>query len=46
MRRAIVGLMRDARRAGMYPATNATAPSGRIIPAKVAGSAGFGSEQQ
>ena len=35
-----MGLMREARRAEMYPARKATALRSKIIPAKVAGSVG------
>src|SRR5206468_12228133 len=40
LRRAIIGSMRDARRAGMYPATSAIQASSRTMPANVAGSVG------
>src|ERR1700722_10305656 len=40
-RRATIGSMREARRAGRYPATNATATSSRIMPANVSGSVGL-----
>jgi hypothetical protein len=35
-----MGLMREARRAGIYPAEKATALRSKIFPAKVAGSIG------
>jgi hypothetical protein len=36
LRRATIGLIRDARRAGIYPATSATNSSNRIMLKKVA----------
>src|SRR5580704_15817279 len=39
-RSATIGSILEARLAGRYPATSATAPSSRIIPAYVIGSAG------
>jgi hypothetical protein len=44
LRRAIMGETRDARRAGIYPATSATVASKKIMQAKVAGSSGLKSE--
>jgi hypothetical protein len=38
----VIGLMREALRAGMYPAIKATPLNSRIMPANVAGSGGSG----